>query len=78
MKARDWSYIAHMVSGTVIPIAPTSCITVDYWGSAPNVLAAFCTHAHMDHLQGLSDIWTGGPGSHRLSHPIAVYGLVDP
>lgn len=49
-----------MVNGTVIPVGSFGCLTVDYWKrSVTNVLWAFLTHAHADHLHGLSETWTG-------------------
>ena len=34
-----------------------SGFAVDYWGRNPCVGAVFLTHAHADHLCGLSDAW---------------------
>lgn len=50
-----------MVAGTVLPLSHYACITVDHWrrNVAQNVVAAFLTHAHADHLQGLTDTWDG-------------------
>lgn len=49
-----------MVDGVLIPVSNCSCITVDFWGQTNcNVLAAFLTHAHADHIQGLKDSWNG-------------------
>lgn len=49
-----------MVDGVVIPVSNCSCITVDFWAKTDrNVLAAFLTHAHADHVQGLNDSWNG-------------------
>ena len=58
-----------MVNGTIIAVGPSCCITVDYWRSVPgqNVLARFCTHDHADHIQGLSETWTGGYTLHVTS-----------
>lgn len=49
-----------MVAGTILHIGHFGCLTVDCWTrSTENVLFAFLTHAHADHLHGLSETWTG-------------------
>ena len=49
-----------MVDGVVIPVSNCSCVTIDFWGQTNrNILAAFLTHAHADHIQGLKDSWNG-------------------
>ena len=50
-----------MVDGVLIPVSNCSCISVDFWGQTDrNILAAFLTHAHADHIQGLNESWNGG------------------
>ena len=57
-----------MVDGVFIPVSNCSCITVDFWGQTNrNVLAAFLTHAHADHIQGLNDSWSGARSPQSLS-----------
>lgn len=61
-----------MVNGTVIPIGHFGCLTVDHWKrSAKNVLWAFLTHAHADHLHGLSETWKGM--KHHKTHVHAFH-----
>ena len=59
-----------MVDGVVIPVNNCSCITVDFWGQTDcNILAAFLTHAHADHVQGLKESWNGERGAPKTVKP---------
>lgn len=49
-----------MVPGVLIDVGFHCCITVDHWKKGvDNLLSAFLTHAHADHLIGLSETWSG-------------------
>jgi mRNA degradation ribonuclease J1/J2 len=54
-------------------VSNCSCITVDFWAKTDrNVLAAFLTHAHADHVQGLNDSWSGKIAPWQLVLPCAL------
>ena len=67
-----------MVDGVIIPVSNCSCITVDFWAKTDrNVLAAFLTHAHADHVQGLNDSWNGKTPRGSLALPRPYHSKVD-
>ena len=67
-----------MVDGVIIPVNGCSCITVDFWGRTHlNVLAAFLTHAHADHVQGLNTFWNGEFFSARPFHTALWHSKVN-
>ena len=67
-----------MVDGVLIPVSSCSCITVDFWGKANrNVLAAFLTHAHADHVKGLGNTWNGERGLASSTFTCRWHSKVD-
>ncbi|KAK3266554.1 hypothetical protein CYMTET_24829 [Cymbomonas tetramitiformis] len=50
-----------MLQPCMIPVdeGKTSFVAVDYWSCRDDIVAYFLTHAHADHISGLSDTWGG-------------------